>query len=390
MAAIFPFTAPPPVELFAVDDQSAQLTWRRLGTEAVEVEAPTNAIVEITGDGAVGCALVTGLAAQSESTITVSCGRFRQTITVETLPAIANRPHTKIATISDLHFGERSFGMVIQRDEKPNPLGYHPWRCATAALAELTRWGAELLVIKGDLTNGGQPEQWAEFDRFRELVDIPIMAIPGNHDTAQKKGSLDARRQLRDRDLFIGPVDIVDLEHVRVVTVDVTIPGHSWGGIRRHLEELEVAVDTHRPVLLFCHQHIQRTPVPWFWPLGIPRHDGFLTVNRLIEINPNLVLSSGHTHRNRSRINGTAMMTEVGSVKDFPGVWAGYTVDAKSIMQTVRRVAAAEALPWTEWTHQAVGGIWGRWSRGTLAGRCRTHNFVTEGQPAEAAQQILP
>lgn len=63
-------------------------------------------------------------------------------------------------------------------------------------------------------------------------------------------------------------------------------------------------------------------------------------------------------------------MTEVASTKDFPGVWAGYTVYEGGLTQTVRRSLDPDAMRWTEYTRRAVGGVWGLWSVGTLADRC--------------------
>ena len=42
------------------------------------------------------------------------------------------------------------------------------------------------------------------------------------------------------------------------------------------------------------------------------------------------------------------MVTEVGSVKDHPGTWAGYLVYEGGIVQTVRRIMDPTALAWTE------------------------------------------
>ncbi|NIR41688.1 MAG: hypothetical protein GWN79_27310, partial [Actinobacteria bacterium] len=58
-------------------------------------------------------------------------------------------------------------------------------------------WGARLLVIKGDITEDGRPEQWELFDELLADSPIPVMAIPGNHDTVGRPWSLDATEALR-------------------------------------------------------------------------------------------------------------------------------------------------------------------------------------------------
>jgi hypothetical protein len=67
------------------------------------------------------------------------------------------------------------------------------------------------------------------------------------------------------------------------------------------------------------------------------------------------------------------LVTEVGSVKDHPGTWAGYVVHEGGIRQVVRRVMAPDVLGWTEATKRALFGVWGRWSPGSLDDRCISH-----------------
>src|SRR5690606_12316745 len=103
----------------------------------------------------------------------------------------------KIATISDLHLGEKGFGLVVRRPERPTPHERHPLRCSRAAVREAVAWGAELLVVKGDLTHAGRPEEWLELDRLLADIPIPVILMPGNHDAAP--GSVDFRAELERR-----------------------------------------------------------------------------------------------------------------------------------------------------------------------------------------------
>ena len=66
--------------------------------------------------------------------------------------------------------------------------------------------------------------------------------------------------------------------------------------------------------------------------------------------NPATLVTTGHTHRHRRRRHGPVVVTEVGSVKDHPGTWAGYLVYEGGIVQTVRRIMDPTALAWTERT----------------------------------------
>ena len=88
-------------------------------------------------------------------------------------------------------------------------------------------------------------------------------------------------------------------------------------------------------------------------------------------------VTSGHTHRHRRRRHGPAVITEVGSPKDFPGTWAGYVVHEGGIRQVVRRIARPDVLRWTERSAAAAFGLWSRWSPGTLDDRCFPHTWPT-------------
>jgi hypothetical protein len=91
--------------------------------------------------------------------------------------------------------------------------------------------------------------------------------------------------------------------------------------------------------------------------------------------NPATLVTAGHTHRNRRRRHGPIPITEVGSPKDYPGVWAGYAIHEGGIRQIVRRTADPHVLAWTERTGDTVMGQWRRWSPGSLDDRCFSHTW---------------
>ena len=85
---------------------------------------------------------------------------------------------------------------------------------------------------------------------------------------------------------------------------------------------------------------------------------------------------AGHTHRNRRyRVRGIDVI-EVGSTKDYPGQWAGYSVYEGGIRQVVRRVSQPDVIAWTEMTGRALGGLWRRWSPGSLADAMLDHRLA--------------
>lgn len=389
MAPTFPFTGLDPVEIFAIEDTVAQLVWRRLpaGELGVIVDGQK---LPMGAAGSPGAAEISGLRPNTVSTFDIAIdGQLICQRRMHTEPEIAGPELSRIATISDLHLGEEGFGLLKEMRERPKPTVGYPMRCARAAVREAVAWGAQLLVIKGDITEDGKPAHWDLVDEFLDDIPIPVMALPGNHDTTRKNCSLDAAVELQRRGLFAEPVQVCDMPGVRVVAADSTIPGHSWGRIGCHTDALCDAVDVSTPVLLFLHQHLEERRLPTFWPLGTPRRDAAVTLEALLGINPDLLVSSGHTHRNRARRHGSAVITEVGSTKDHPGVWAGYVVHHGGVRQVVRRVAEPSCLEWTERTHAVVGGIWGQWSPGRIEDRSFTHRWVRQPVPARPQEPML-
>ena len=92
----------------------------------------------------------------------------------------------------------------------------------------------------------------------------------------------------------------------------------------------------------------------------------------LIGSNRATFVSCGHRHRNRRYAYGRISITEVGSTKDYPGVWAGYKVYESGLVQMVRRTSRQDVIAWTEATRRAMNGQWSRWSPGRLEDRCFT------------------
>ena len=99
---------------------------------------------------------------------------------------------------------------------------------------------------------------------------------------------------------------------------------------------------------------------------------------------PDVLVTSGHSHRNRARRAGPLVVTEVGSTKDYPGVWAGYAAYEGGIVQVVRRMTAPDTMEWIEYSRQAVGGAWRWYAPGGLDDRCFSHRWPMTGRALTA------
>lgn len=117
-----------------------------------------------------------------------------------------------VAQVSDTHFdlGTRN----TERAQR-----------VMAYLADLRR-RPDVIVVTGDITDSGKPEQYAEA-RMALQADIPVYAIPGNHDE---------RSAFREVLLGVPPVDApVNQVHragdLTLILLDSSDPGQSSGRI---------------------------------------------------------------------------------------------------------------------------------------------------------------
>lgn len=293
---------------------------------------------------------------------------------VRTLPRPGGELLCRVATVNDVHFGEVECGRIddhpdgpIQRslpDEPP-----YPDTMNRAAVDEIAAIAPHAVIVKGDLSADGQPEEWAAFeDCYRPAFGPLLHVVRGNHDAYQGQ-------QQYAGDQFIT------LPGVAVALLDTVIPWQTTGTLRPdQLEWLDtVAAEADRPVLVMGH-HQQ-----WLGTPDAHRGDDYFGLHpdasdALADVfarRPALVAyTAGHTHRHRRRFMPCgAPSIEVGCVKDFPGTWAEYRVYEGGITQVVHRISAPAALAWSErcrHLYSDFGVDYETYALGTLEDRCCT------------------
>jgi predicted phosphodiesterase len=235
--------------------------------------------------------------------------------------------------------------------------------CLRAAVTEINGWNPDLVLVKGDIAHTNVAEEYdLAFGALGRLT-APLLATAGNHDGGDYQGAdfaVEAARLGHSAQL----VHIRDLGSWRIVVADTVVAGKRSG-----------TLEWDGPCLVALHHQLMRRRVPHYVPTGIPSLEAEPFLRQLTAVNPRVLVTSGHTHRHRVRRHGSLLVTEVGSTKDYPGTWAGYELYEGGVIQTVRRIADAEALTWNERTRQAALGIWGWWAPGTLADRCFSHSW---------------
>ncbi len=293
-------------------------------------------------------------------------------VRVRTLPRPGGALLCRFATVNDVHFGELECGRIdnhpegpIQRvgpDEDP-----YPETMNRGAVAEMLAADLAAVLVKGDLSVDGRPDEWAAFEAcYRDSFGDRLHVVRGNHDSYQGQAE------------YAGD-QWIELPGVAVALMDTAIPGKTTGWLST--EQLDW-LDTHaasadRPVVVMGH-HQQWTPSgdgrrsdDYFGLHPDPSDALTAIIARRRSI---VAYTAGHTHRHRVRriVDGVPTI-EIGCVKDFPGTWAEYRVYEGGLMQVVHRISSAAALAWSErcrHLYSDFGVDYESYALGTLADRC--------------------
>jgi Icc protein len=298
---------------------------------------------------------------------------------VTTLDAPPGRLLATVATVNDVHFGEVECGRV--GDVDPEELGPvlraapgdqpYPEVMNRAAIAEIEARAPDAVVAKGDLTNLGTEQEYAEFLDAYERLGPHLHHVRGNHDA------------MIDPTLAVeGAPYAVELTGVTLAVLDTVIPGVERGRLTADqlawLDELGRAAS--RPVLVFGHHHCwnveshDRNPAYF----GIAPDDSDRLVDVVARHDAIVGYFAGHTHRNRVRRfarTGPVPFAEIGATKDYPGCWAEYRIHEGGYSQVVRRISSPAALAWTERTRPMFAGLYRDYALGSIEARGFTLRF---------------
>jgi len=304
-------------------------------------------------------------------------GRFR------TLCPPGGRLLCRFATVSDLHIGEQHFGVMGRiYDGFGTRAGAetYPVRCLLAAMAEAARWGAELVVAKGDLTRQATPAELRDAGKLLAACPVPVEAILGNHDN---QFGADAHALLASQGISVPWQPWArDLPGLRLVLVQTPHgdPRYHRGQLPKSAARrvVELAAGPPTPAWVALHHPPEMHRYPVAYPRGIPFGESRELLDALAAAKPASFVTCGHRHRSRLYRFGPLAISEVGSTKDYPGVWAGYKVYEGGIVQTVRRTSHPDVIAWTEATRRAMNGQWCRWAPGRLEDRCFTVEWPAE------------
>lgn len=369
-----PGTAIHGLRVFAVEPTRVQLDWAALGPGVATFRC-ADTTVELVTDGGSGAVDLDDLPTGRNLAIGVSLdpGGHRIELAVTTPPPPPGAEIARVATFSDSHIGETSFGYLHTISEPDRHAADHPVRAVRAAVDEALAWGAERLVCKGDIVDQSHPGNWRQALGILGDLPVPVHLTPGNHEVKSRRSVEPATALAGTTVHCTTDVDHVDLGGACLVLVRSALDDHERGDIAvRTGQILDALGATRGGALVAMHHHLRSGTSVSAWPVGIPRRESTDLLDRIAQAHPDTMITSGHVHRNRLRRHGPLTVTCVGSVKDYPGVWAGYVFHEGGIRQVIRRVSEPSVIAWTERTGDALGGFYRRWTPSTLERRCVT------------------
>jgi 3',5'-cyclic-AMP phosphodiesterase len=149
-----------------------------------------------------------------------------------------------IAQLSDIHIGG----------------GRYHEELLQAAIGEINQLGPDLVVVAGDVTDEGYPDQFAAAKERLEKIECPrLVMVPGNHD-ARHVGYLHYEQTFGPRDSRLRLT--ADGTEVALVAVDSSKPDLDEGEIgREHYGWIEEGLRGAADLRIFvCHHHLM--PIP--------------------------------------------------------------------------------------------------------------------------------
>jgi 3',5'-cyclic AMP phosphodiesterase CpdA len=205
---------------------------------------------------------------------------------------------TIIAQLSDLHI--RPAGVLYQDVVDSNAMLAH----AIATLDALVP-KPDFVLITGDLTDEGAPEEYAELRRLLAPLTIPFAVMPGNHDRRKN-----LRRAFPEHDYLPerGPLHFAfDVDDVRIVALDTSVPDLHHGELDHDaLAWLDAQLRSghDRPTIVAMHHPPFDTGIPYLDIYGLLDTDRFAAT---LSAHPHVErVIAGHVHR--------SMQTRIGHV----------------------------------------------------------------------------
>ncbi|MCM2293090.1 phosphodiesterase [Allorhizobium sp. BGMRC 0089] len=163
--------------------------------------------------------------------------------------------------------------------------------------AALERIGpVDVVIVSGDLTDFGSPQEYRRFRAITSALTMPILAVPGNHDRREAMRAAFADEDFMPQD---GPINWHrTFEHLHVIGLDTLVEGEPYGLLTDEtlawLEKVLNGLDD-RPVLIALHHPPFITRIGHMDRQNLKNGDALFAV--LAQAKGEVRLACGHVHR---------------------------------------------------------------------------------------------
>jgi len=189
---------------------------------------------------------------------------------------------TLIVQVTDCH---------LPADPGQQYRGINPYQNLRSMLQKVKALKPDLLLASGDLSEDGSRPSYEAIQQFFNTLDVPVLALPGNHDDAPLLA-----------EMFPGsPVDgIAATDHGpwQVIRLNSCLPGKPEGRLGEStLAQLEDVLQDgrQRPRLIAVHHHPVMIGSPWIDKYRLFDPEAFL---RLVDQCPDVkAVAWGHVHQ---------------------------------------------------------------------------------------------
>ena len=154
-------------------------------------------------------------------------------------------PTVRVVQISDTHIGA-----TLEK-------AFRPEDALEATVRAVVPLRPDVVLLTGDITDGGQVEAYRAVSTLLEPLDVPTLAVAGNHDDP------DAMRSF-----FGGEMELY-VDVWRILTVDTYVPGEIHGEVDVDALLRRLGPEIGQPTMLALHHPpISPSSNPWFQLAG--------------------------------------------------------------------------------------------------------------------------
>lgn len=177
-------------------------------------------------------------------------------------------PTVRVVQISDTHLGSTRETATRPEDG------------LEATVRGIVPLRPDVLLLTGDITDGGQPEAYRDVSALLQPLQVPVLAVAGNHDDPDLVRS------------FFGGESELYVDVWRIITVDTYVPGEIHGAVDVPALMRRLGPEIGQPTLIALHHPpISPSSNPWF-----QLTDGAEFVAALAERSDVKLVVGGHLH----------------------------------------------------------------------------------------------